>query len=153
MLNPLIAASGLMLLLAAPAAAPQPPVWTSAAVLLQQQHVTIHVPRMTVTTSTTIIVRQPRTVAVKEKKTSDCVKLEKLAGFMVNTPDSIDLVLNDGSYLRAKLGSECPALGFYSGFYVKPTDDRKLCAGRDSLRSRSGRSCEIQSFRRLVAAK
>ena len=153
MLNPLFAASGLMLLLAAPAVAPEPVAWTSAAAMLQQQHVTIHVPRMTVTTSTTIIVRQPRLPAVKEKKTSDCIKLDKIAGFTVNATDSVDLVLNDGSYLRAKLGSECPALGFYSGFYVKPTEDKKLCAGRDSLRSRSGRACEIQAFRTLVAAK
>lgn len=152
MLNPLLAASGLMLLFAAPAVAPEPPIWDSAAALLQQ-HVTIHVPRVTVTSSTTIIVRQPRMVAVKEKKASDCVKLEKIAGFTVNATDSVDLVLNDGSYLRAKLGSECPALGFYSGFYVKPAEDKKLCAGRDSLRSRSGRACEIQAFRRLVEAK
>jgi hypothetical protein len=152
MLNPLIAASGLMLLLAAPAAAPEPPVWSGAVAMLQQQHVTIHVPRMTVT-STTIILRQPSLPPVKEKKASDCVKLEKIEGFTVNTTDSVDLVLSDGSLLRAKLGSECPALGFYSGFYVKPAEDKKLCAGRDSLRSRSGRSCEIQAFRKLVAAR
>ncbi len=153
MLNPLPAASGLMLLLAAPAAAPEPHLWSGAVDMLQQQHVTIHVPRVTVTTSTTIILRQPRLPAVKEKKASDCVKLEKIAGFTVNTTDSVDLVLNDGSLLRAKLGSECPALGFYSGFYLKPDEDRKLCAGRDSLRSRSGRSCAIQAFRTLVVAR
>jgi hypothetical protein len=152
MLNPLIAASGLMLLLAAPAVAPEPHVWSSAVAMLQQQHVTIHVPRMTVT-STTIILRQPRLPPVTEKKASDCVKLEKIAGFTVNAVDSVDLVLNDGSLLRAKLGSECPALGFYNGFYVKPAEDKKLCAGRDSLRSRSGRACEIQAFRTLVVAR
>jgi hypothetical protein len=152
MLNPLFPASGLMLLLAAPAAAPEPPAWHAAAAMLQQQHVTIHVPRVTVT-STTIILRSPRLPAVTEKKASDCVKMERIEGFTVNTQDSVDLVLNDGSYLRAKLGSECPALGFYRGFYVKQTSDKKLCAGRDSLRSRSGRSCEIQAFRTLVAAR
>lgn len=152
MLNPLLPASGLMLLLAAPAAAPEPRAWHEATAMLQQQHVTIHVPRITVT-STTIILRSPRLPAVKEKKASDCIKMERIEGFVVNTPDSVDLVLNDGSYLRAKLGSECPALGFYRGFYLKQTEDKKLCAGRDSLRSRSGRSCEIQAFRTLVAAR
>ncbi|MBC9034907.1 hypothetical protein IAG41_21150 [Sphingomonas sp. JC676] len=152
MLNPLFAASGLMLLFAAPAVAPEPPVRHGAVAMFQQQHVTIHVPRMTVT-STTIILRQPRLPPVTEKKTSDCVKLDKIAGFTVNTTDSVDLVLNDGSLLRAKLGSECPALGFYSGFYVKPTEDKKLCAGRDSLRSRSGRACPVQAFRTLVVAR
>lgn len=153
MLNPLPAAAGLMLLFAAPAATPEPRPWAGAVAMLQQQRVTIHVPRVTVTSSTTIILRQPRLPAVREKKASDCVKLEKIAGFTVNTPDSVDLVLNDGSLLRAKLGSECPALGFYKGFYVKPDEDKKLCAGRDSLRSRSGRSCEIQAFRTLVVAR
>ncbi|MET0309820.1 MAG: hypothetical protein ABW023_14020 [Sphingomonas sp.] len=158
MLNP-FAASGLMLLLAAPAVAPEPSAWHGAVAMLQQQHVTIHVPRVTIT-STTIIMRSgppvpptPRMPAVREKKASDCVKMEKIAGFTVNTTDSVDLVLNDGSLLRAKLGAECPALGFYRGFYLKPTGDKKLCAGRDSLRSRSGRSCGIQAFRTLVAAR
>jgi hypothetical protein len=120
--------------------------------MLQQQHVTIHVPRVTVT-STTIIMRSTRVTEVKEKKAADCVKVERIAGFTVNNTDSVDLILNDGSMLRAKLGSECPALGFYQGFYVKPNGDKKLCAGRDSLRSRSGRSCEIQVFKALVAAR
>jgi hypothetical protein len=151
MLNPLFAASGLMLLLAAPAA-PEPRAWHDAVAMLQQ-HVSIHVPRIMVTTRTTIIVRQPRLPPVIEKKASDCVKLEKIEGFTVNTTDSVDLVLNDGSLLRAKLGSECPALGFYRGFYLKPTEDKKLCAGRDTLRSRSGRACAIQAFRTLVAAR
>jgi hypothetical protein len=141
-----------MLLFAAPAAAPEPAAWHVAAGIFQQQHVTIHVPRITIT-STTIIMRSPRLPAVTEKKAKDCVKLDHIAGFTVNATDSVDLVLNNGSYLRAKLGNECPALGFYSGFYVKPTEDKKLCAGRDSLRSRSGRSCAVQAFRTLVLAR
>jgi hypothetical protein len=150
--NPLTAASGLMLLLAAPATALKPAAWSDAVETLQQQHVTIHVPRMTVST-TTIIMRAPRPPALMEKKAGDCVKVERIAGFTVNTMDSVDLVLSDGSLLRAKLGSECPALGFYSGFYVRPPGDKKLCAGRDSLRSRSGRSCAIQAFRTLVSTR
>lgn len=152
MLNPLFAASGLMLLFAAPAVAPEPPLWHGAITMRQQQHATIHVPRMTVT-RTTIILRQPRLPPVIERKASDCVKLEKIAGFTVNTTDSVDLVLNDGSLLRAKLGSECPALDFYKGAYIKPDQDKKLCAGRDSLRSRSGRACAVQAFRTLVVAR
>lgn len=147
MLNPLFAASGLMLLLAAPATAPGPPLLAEPAGFVQQ-HFTIHVPRMTVS-STTIIVRETRAPAMVEKKANDCVKVEKISGFNVNTEDSVDLILSDGSLLRAKLGSECPALGFYSGAYIKANDDKKLCAGRDSLRSRSGRSCAIQAFRTL----
>ncbi|WP_448661859.1 hypothetical protein ACG3SL_14395 [Sphingomonas sp. CJ20] len=151
MLNPLFAASGLLLLLAAPATAPEPPDWAKAAAAMQQ-HVTVHVPRVTVST-TTIILRESRAPALVEKKANDCVKVEKLSGFTVNRSDSVDLVLADGSLLRAKLGSDCPSLGFYSGFYVKQTRDKKICAGRDALRTRSGRTCAIQKFRALVPAK
>ena len=55
--------------------------------------------------------------------------------------------------LRARLGNDCPALGFYSGFYVKANPDKKMCAKRDSIRSRSGRLCAIQSFTSLVPAR
>jgi hypothetical protein len=151
MLNPLIAASGLLLLFTAPASAPEPPSWDMAADLLQQQQqrVILHVPRVTVST-TTIILRAPRPVALVEKKADDCVKMEDLAGFSVNRFDSVDLVLKNGALLRAKLGNDCPALGFYNGFYVKANKDRKMCARRDSIRSRSGRLCAVQSFTALV---
>lgn len=151
MLNPLIVASGLMLLLAAPAPAPEPLAWAEA-VSAMQERVTIHVPRVTVTT-TTVILRAPRAPALIEKPAEDCVKVEKLAGFTVNRFDSVDLVLKDGSLLRAKLGADCPALGFYSGFYVKPNKDKKICAKRDAFRSRSGRACAIQDFASLVPAR
>ena len=152
MLNPLIAASGILLLFAAPASPPEPLDWDVVATQFQQQRVTIHVPRVTVRT-TTIIMRAPRPVALVEKKADDCVKMEDLAGFSVNRFDSVDLVLKNGSLLRARLGNDCPALGFYSGFYVKANKDRKMCAKRDSIRSRSGRLCAVQSFAALVPAR
>ena len=151
MSNPLLAASSLVFLLAAPAPMPEPPDRDMAPPLMQQQ-VTIHVPRVTVTT-TTIIMRTPRRPVLIEKKADDCVKMEKLAGFTVNRFDSVDLVLKDGSFLRVKLGADCPALGFYNGFYVRPTKDKKICAKRDSIRSRSGRSCSVQAFASLVQAR
>lgn len=146
MLNPAHSMPGILLLLAAPAAAPQPGIGDMGGV---QQHASIHVPRVTVTT-TTIILRESRAPALVEKKADDCVKMERLRGFSVNRSDSVDLVLSDGSLLRARLGSDCPSLGFYSGFYVKPTRDKKMCANRDALRSRSGRSCMVQKFTALV---
>ena len=103
--NPLLVASSLLLLAAAPAAAPDAvPDWTAVAGNLQdQQRVTIAVPRVTITSSATIIVR--RAPHVTEKKAKDCVKVKDISGFAgVNTQDSVDLVLRDGSLLRAKLG-------------------------------------------------
>ena len=152
MLNPLIAASGLLLLLAAPASPPARLDWDMVAAQFQQQRVTIHVPRVTVRT-TTIIMRAPRPAALVEKKADDCVRMEDLAGFSVNRFDSVDLLLKNGSLLRAKLGNDCPALGFYGGFYVKANKDKKMCAKRDSIRSRSGRQCAVQSFASLVPAR
>lgn len=150
--NPSFAFSSLLLLFVAPASPPEPPSWDDAAKALQQQ-VTIHVPRVTVTSSTTIILRAARPVTLVEKKANDCVKVENISGFAVNTADSVDLVLRDGSLLRAKLGRDCPALGFYSGFYVKANKDQKICAKRDSFRSRSGRLCDVEAFKALVAAR
>jgi hypothetical protein len=71
----------------------------------------------------------------------------------VNTQDSVDLVLRDGTLLRAKLGRNCQALGFYSGFYVKTNKDQKICSGRDAFRTRSGRSCDVEGFRTLELAR
>lgn len=146
--NPLVPVSGLLLLFALPGAAPDQPRWDEAARALQQR-ATVHVPRVSVS-STTIILRETRRVRVVEKKTDDCVKVETLAGFTVNRSDSVDLMLRDGKMVRAKMGEDCPALGFYQGFYVKTTKDKKICAKRDSFRSRSGRSCPVEAFRALV---
>ncbi|HWU94778.1 MAG TPA: hypothetical protein VN029_04225 [Sphingomonas sp.] len=153
--NPFSVASSLLLLVAAPAAAPiGAPDWNSVRLTFQQQQqeqqqrVTIQVPRVTITSSATIVVRRaPRIV---ERKTKDCVKVQDIAGFAgVNTQESVDLVLRDGSLLRAKLGRNCPALGFYNGFYVKTNKDKKICAGRDAIRTRAGRSCDVEAFRTL----
>lgn len=149
MLNPFASSSGLLLLLAAPAAVPVQPAWTGTTL---QQRLSVHVPRVTVT-STTIIMRETRMPMMVEKKANDCVKMEKLSGFTVNRMDSVDLVLTDGTLLRAKLDSECPGLGFYAGFYVKPNKDQKICAGRDVFRSRTGRSCSVRAFTRLEPAR
>src|SRR6478735_2913331 len=109
--NPFLVTSSLLLLAAAPAAAPVgAPDWNGARFMLQdqqqQQRVVIQVPRVTITSSATIIVR--RAPHLVEKKAKDCVKVQDISGFAgVNTQDSVDLVLRDGSLLRAKLGRKC----------------------------------------------
>lgn len=85
-----------------------------------------------------------------EKRGPKCVPMEKLGGAMVTRSDSVDLMVDGGKRLRAKLGEECRALDFYSGFYIKPDPDGKVCAERDSIRSRSGGYCPIAAFKRLV---
>lgn len=160
MLKPMLCAAAALLLLAgasvatrAGMAAPAAKAAEPAAAMMAQ-HITVHVPRITITSTTTIVTAPAAPPPMfREKKADECVKMKKIVGFWVMNPDSIDLMLDDGTRLRARLGSDCPSLGFYAGFYVKPQPDGKICAGRDVLRARSGRSCAIGSFARLVPVK
>jgi len=86
----------------------------------------------------------------KEKKAPHCIALNALAGAAVTKEDSIDLIMRGGTRLRARLDRNCPALDFYSGFYIKPTRDGRICADRDTIHARSGGQCEISAFRTLV---
>ena len=102
-----------------------------------------------------LIVRVPRRAAVKplkwkSKRGPKCVAMAVIAGAAVVADDAIDLALKGGQRLRAQFSSHCPALDYYSGFYILPTDDGKICADRDVIRTRSGGQCEITRFRRLV---
>lgn len=89
----------------------------------------------------------------EEKKGPPCIQRAAVAGAMVSSPDSIDLVLRGGSRMRAKLARSCPSIDFYSGFYVKPSKDGKICEDRDLIHSRTGGECGIEKFRTLVPGK
>jgi hypothetical protein len=88
----------------------------------------------------------------REKGGPKCIDASALAGAQVG-PDGVDLLLRGGTRLRAKLVSRCPALNYYSGFYVRPGADGRICQDRDSIRTRSGAACEIDRFRRLVPVR
>lgn len=88
-----------------------------------------------------------------EKKGPKCEPMGEIEGALISAEDSVDLIIEDGTRLRAKLDDDCPALDFYSGFYIKPTPDGMICADRDSFRTRSGASCGIDEFKRLVAKR
>ena len=64
-----------------------------------------------------------------------------------------DLVLRGGDRVRARFASSCPGLDYYSGFYIAPPADAKICAGRDVIRDRAGGECAISRFRNLVPDK
>ena len=102
-----------------------------------------------------LIVRVPRRTPIKplkwkSKKGPKCVPMAAIAGAAVVAEDAIDLVLRGGQRLRAHFSSNCPALDYYSGFYILPTEDGNICADRDVIRTRSGGQCEITKFRRLI---
>ena len=161
MVRPLLISAAAVALLAVPAAliahAPDRAAEVAAEDL---QHYVIHVPRITITTTTVVRARSraptpppPPAPPMVEKKADNCLRMQRVVGFAVTQRDSVDLVLNDGSRMRAKLGRNCPSIGFYSGFYVRPNSDGKMCVNRDAIRSRSGGSCNIEGFRTLVPAK
>ena len=98
------------------------------------ERITIRVPRMNV----------PGRVALtaptiwKESKGPKCIAAASLAGAMVSAPATIDLVVQGGQRVRAKLGRQCRSVDFYSNFYIRPGSDGQVCADRDTIRVRSG---------------
>jgi hypothetical protein len=93
--------------------------------------------------------RPPQRIDWSEKKGPKCIPVERIAGAMWSGPTSIDFVLRDRSRIRALMDDECPALDFYRGFYLQP-DDARICAKRETIRSRIGGTCRIERFKRLV---
>ncbi|MBB4086248.1 hypothetical protein ACLN6N_13890 [Sphingomonas carotinifaciens] len=113
-----------------------------------RERIVVRVPRVG------MAMRQPMAPAKwKERKGPKCIAASTLAGALVSETGSVDLVLTGGSRVRAKLSGECRQLDFYSGFYLRPAPDGRVCADRDAIRMRSGAACEIDRFRTLVPAK
>ena len=86
----------------------------------------------------------------KEHKGPRCIDAAAIGGAAVSAPDSVDFTLKGGQRVRARLEDQCPALDYYSGFYVVPPPDGKICADRDSIHTRSGADCGIDKFRALT---
>jgi len=83
-----------------------------------------------------------------ERKGPKCIHAKDLRGAMLSGPDSVDFILGGKKRMRASFDTRCPALDFYGGFYLN-TEDDKVCAGRDMIRSRVGSGCVIDKFQRL----
>jgi hypothetical protein len=78
-----------------------------------------------------------------------CLKVDAIRGAMLSGPQQVDILLPQQRRVRAHFSADCPALDFYSGFYLKP-DDGRLCAGRDSVYSRIGGNCQVQRMQLLM---
>ena len=87
----------------------------------------------------------------RESRGPRCIAVSSLAGATLLGANSVDLILRDNRRFRAHLGRRCPALDFYRGFYIDTTADGRICALRDSIRSRAGGECQIDQFRALSA--
>ncbi|MFB0872075.1 MULTISPECIES: hypothetical protein [unclassified Sphingobium] len=136
--------STFLLLLTAPAGEP-----VELAQLTIQQRVIIRVPTVRKGRAPVRIDPQARD-DWREKKGPRCVALRSIRAAGVVVENGVDLILADNHRYRARLERGCDSLGFYSGFYVEPHEDGSLCSGRDELQARSGLSCAIDSFRRLI---
>ena len=97
--------------------------------------------------------RAPSPVEWKEGRGPKCLSMRSLAGATLLGPNSVDLILNDRSRVRARLEKSCPALDYYYGFYIRPNADGQICAERDVIRSRMGGQCQIDQFRSLTAVR
>lgn len=149
----------LLLALAVPAPTAADGQRSRAAVQVGQvtirERVIIRVPRMaqSATMPAGALPAAPKPITYKEKKGPKCIAAASMAGAMITSPKLVDLVLKGGKRVRARLDGECRPLDFYSGFYLRPAADGQICADRDSIRVRSGASCDIDEFRTLIAAR
>lgn len=89
----------------------------------------------------------------RETKGPRCMPTALILGAAVVAPGSVDFILRGGERMRARFAASCPALAYYSGFYVTPNADGRMCAGRDSVRDRAGGECEVARLRTLVAKR
>ena len=89
----------------------------------------------------------------RESRGPRCVAAGQIVGATRVRQNSFDLVLRDRRLLRARLERRCPALDYYYGFYVNTTEDGRICADRDAIRSRAGGECRIEDFRTLTAER
>jgi hypothetical protein len=85
----------------------------------------------------------------EEEKGPKCLPTGAIARAFLSGPDSIDFLLRSRQLVRARLDSDCQGLDFYGGLYLQP-EDHRICAHRDTIRSRVGGSCRIEKFRTLV---
>ena len=86
----------------------------------------------------------------EERKIGNCIDVSRISGVQTNGNRNIILFMRDRRMVSAQLEKTCRARDFYSGFYLSPSRDGKLCIDRDTLQSRSGANCRLTRIRRLV---
>lgn len=139
----------MLLALAAPtvAAVADPPLVVTAQLTIHER-VVIRIPRA----RTAVSARGVRLTPLnwKERKGPKCLVPRELAAVAISAPTAVDLLLVDGRRMRAKLHRDCRSADFYSGLYIRPGVDGRICADRDAIRVRSGAKCEIDTFKLLT---
>ncbi|MBJ6122202.1 hypothetical protein [Sphingomonas mollis] len=126
------------------------PVSPAVAQIVIHERITIRVPRMPLAAP---VSRPQPGKGWQERKGPKCLDTAAVAAAAIVAPSSVDLLLADGSWMRARLDNDCRSVDFYSGLYIRPGGDGRICADRDAIRVRSGARCEIDSFKVLVARR
>jgi hypothetical protein len=109
------------------------------------ERIIIRVPRMSHPSAR----RSAAVPEFKEHKGPKCVAVGDIAGAALGKPGVVDLMMDNGTRLRAKLDDHCKPLDYYTGFYIRPAADGLICQDRDAIRMRSGATCEIEGFKSL----
>lgn len=140
----------LLLALVAPAAVVANPDVRLTQLIIRER-IVIRVPRVVAPIGRAPLPTAPAPARWREKKGPKCIPAQGMAGMMITGAGQVDLVLNGGKRVRAKLDGACKPLDFYQGFYLRPAADGMICADRDAIKIRSGASCGIDAFKTLVA--
>ena len=85
-----------------------------------------------------------------EKKGPKCIPAALIRRSSLSGSSQVDFILSGGSRVRAQFDEGCPALDFYGGLYLQYGRDQQICARRDAVQSRMGRTCTIDRFRLLI---
>ncbi len=136
---------------AAPGEAPSAIAPMQFAQVTIRRHLLVRIP-ISARPNPAAMVKESR-IEWKEKGGPKCVPASQIAGAIAFSQKSVDLVLRDRSRLRAKFERNCPAMDYYRGFYISPGSDGRICADRDTIRSRVGGECGIDRFHTLRASE
>ncbi len=146
----ILTGTAVLLLLAYQSAASRPPAPpVQGSVTVRHQRIIVRMPAG---------VRQvapagPSLIQWRESRGPRCIAARQVVGATLLRQNSVDLILRDNSRIRARLQRRCPALDYYRGFYINATEDGRVCADRDTVRSRVGGECQIEAFQTLTATR
>jgi hypothetical protein len=74
-----------------------------------------------------------------------CISQRLIQGATISERNGV-VIMTAKSRYQARLERACRPADFQSGFYINPTADGEICAGRDLLHARSGANCLITRF-------
>jgi len=86
----------------------------------------------------------------REGRGPRCIPIRQILAATSPRQESVDIIFRNGSRVRAQLERRCPTIDFYRALYLQPTEDGRICADRDVIRSRTGGECGIDQFRTLT---